>query len=182
MFFRAIIRARSPLVLRAFPVCPAAGVCLGRHGVADVGQGEQDIHGAVLHAVLVAGDQRRTDLAVVPLLPLVVEGVGVTVHALQDAIADRAVLPQPHRSANDQDVAGIDFRLDLRPIVTLIPVDTRVILLQARGDLEIDGAQDFRGHAIGLEDPFRHLQQALGVGQPGERVRVQLSISTLRSS
>ena len=50
-----------------------AGVGLRRDRVAEVLQAVQDVHRAVLHAVLVAGDQAAADPAVVGVLARVVE-------------------------------------------------------------------------------------------------------------
>jgi hypothetical protein len=56
-----------------------AGVGLGRDGVAQVLEAVEDVHRAVLDAVLVAGDQAAADPPVVGVLAGVVEQAGAGV-------------------------------------------------------------------------------------------------------
>ncbi len=84
---------------------------LGRDHVAEVLQRIEDVHRAVLHAVLVAGDETATDSPVVRVLTGVVQEVRVPVQPLDDLRADRRLLPQPDRRAQHEDV-GRDHLLE----------------------------------------------------------------------
>src|SRR5688572_16166017 len=75
-----------------------AGVGLWWDRVADVLQGVEHVLGAVLDAVLVAGDQAATDPAVVEVLAAVVEQVRPAVEPLVHLLHDRAVVAEPDRS------------------------------------------------------------------------------------
>ena len=74
-----------------------AGVGLRRDRVAEVLQRVEDVHRAVLDAVLVAGDEAAADAAVVGVLAGVVEQVRVAVQALDHLRADRRLLAEPDR-------------------------------------------------------------------------------------
>ena len=76
-----------------------AGVGLRRDHVAEVLQRVEDVHRAVLGAVLVAGDQAAADAAVVGVLAVVVEQVAVAVQALDHLRAHRGFLAEPDRRA-----------------------------------------------------------------------------------
>ena len=88
------------------------GVGLGRDHVAEVLQRVQDVHRAVLDAVLVAGDQTAADPSVVGVLAVVVEEVAVAVEPLDDLRAHRRLLAQPDRRAEHEDVRGLDLLVD----------------------------------------------------------------------
>jgi len=74
-----------------------SGIGLWRDDVAEVLERIEDVHGAVLHAVLVAGDEAAADPSVVAVLARVVQQVRVAVEALDDLGADRRLLAQPWR-------------------------------------------------------------------------------------
>src|ERR1700694_4092159 len=84
------------------------GVGLGWDRVPDVLQRVQDVAGAVLDAVLVSGDEAARHPTVVFVLPIAVEQVRVGVQALDALLGNRAVVAQPYRSSNHQDVGRED--------------------------------------------------------------------------
>ena len=94
-----------------------ARVGLRRDHVAEVLQRVEDVHRAVLDAVLVAGDQAAADPAVVGVLAGVVEQVAVAVEALDDLGAHRRLLAQPDRRAEHEDVRGHHLLEDRGPVV-----------------------------------------------------------------
>src|SRR5665647_3401985 len=72
---------------RAWPDLPdPSGVGLRRDDVAEVLEAVEDVHGAVLDAVLVAGDQRATDPAVERVLTVLVELTRLCVETLDDLL------------------------------------------------------------------------------------------------
>ena len=87
-----------------------AGVGVRRDRVADVLQRVEDVLGAVLDAVLVAGDQAAGHPAVEEVLALVVELAGQRVDPLDQLLGDAGVVAQPDRAGDDEDVAGQDAR------------------------------------------------------------------------
>src|ERR671911_390239 len=72
-----------------------AGVGLGRDRVAEVLEAVEDVHGAVLDPVLVAGEQAAADPAVVGVLAGLVQQARAGVQPLDDPLGDRAVVAQP---------------------------------------------------------------------------------------
>ena len=75
-----------------------AGVGLGRDDVAEVLQRVEDVHRAVLDAVLVAGDEAAADAPVVGVLAVLVQQVRVAVQALDHLRAHRRLLTEPDRA------------------------------------------------------------------------------------
>ena len=69
---RAFIEVRGPRPGLTQP----AGIGLRRDGITDVLQGVQNVHRAMLGAVLVAGNQTAADLAVIGVLAGLVENAG----------------------------------------------------------------------------------------------------------
>ncbi len=82
---RAGVEVRRPRSRLANP----AGIGLGRDGEAEVLQGVEDVHSAVLGPVLVAGHQASANPAVVGVLPGVVQLARVPVQPLDDLGAHR---------------------------------------------------------------------------------------------
>ncbi len=87
-----------------------AAIGLRRDGVAEMLQRVEDAHGAMLHAVLVARDYCAADLAVIGALALVVEQARHAVEPLDEDAADGALLPEPNRRGDDENVGGLDLR------------------------------------------------------------------------
>ena len=139
------------------------GIGLGRDDVADVLQAVEDVHGAVLDAVLVAGDQAPADPAVVPPLAVVVEVAGGGVQPLDAPLGDRAVVAEPDGPGDHEDVRGPDPRLDGRPFVDLPPVLGHVGP-HPGGHVVVDQADDLGGDSVLLHDLRRRIDQRLGVG------------------
>jgi hypothetical protein len=81
-------------------------------GVAEVLEAVQQVHGAVLDPVLVAGEQASGHPAVVGVLAGVIEQAGAGVQPLDDPLGDRAVVAQPVRPAQHQDVGRQDSLVD----------------------------------------------------------------------
>ena len=89
-------------------------------------------------AVLVAGDHHAGDLAV--QRELAGHGVAVlvaAVEALDDELGHRAAHAEPDRRADDDDVGGLELRVDLRPLVSRAHVRG-----DAEGDVVVDDADD----------------------------------------
>ena len=114
-----------------------AGVGLRRDRVAEVLERVEDVHRAVLDAVLVAGHQAAADAAVVGVLAGVVEQVRVAVEALDDLGRDRGLLAEPDRHPEDEDVGGHHPLEDRRPLVAL-PAVLGHVGPDAGGDLVVD--------------------------------------------
>ena len=139
-----------------------AGVGLRRDGVAEVLQRVEDVHGAVLDAVLVAGDQAAADAAVVGVLAGVVEQVGVAVEPLDHLRAHRRLLAEPDRRAQHEDVGGHHPLEDRRPVVAR-PAVLGHVGPDAGGDLVVDGADCSTLTPLRSHDRDRAVGQALGV-------------------
>src|SRR5206468_9234314 len=97
-----------------------------------------DVHGAVLHAVLVAGDEAAADPPVIGVLTGIVEQMRVAVQALDDLGADRRLLAQPDRRADNENVGRHDPLGDPRPVVPL-PSVLGHVGPHASGDVVVDG-------------------------------------------
>ena len=139
-----------------------AGVGLRRDRVAEVLQAVEHVHRAVLDAVLVPGDQAPADPAVVGVLPRVVEQAGAGVEPLDDLLHDRAVVAQPDRARQHQDVGGHDLLVELRPVVAL-PAVLGHVRPDAGGDVVVDSADHLDLDAVLVHDPSGSVDQALGV-------------------
>src|SRR5262249_56630121 len=107
------VKVGRPGAGRADP--PRVG--LRRDDVPQVLQAVQDVHRAVLDAILVAGDQAAADPAVVDVLPGVVEQVRAGVQPLDDLLHHRGVVAEPDRPGEHQDVGDEHLLVDLRPFV-----------------------------------------------------------------
>ncbi len=143
-----------------------AGVGLRRDRVPEVLQRVEDVHRAVLDAVLVPGDQAPADPPVVGVLARLVELAGVPVEALDHARAHRRLLPQPDGGEEHEDVGGHHLLEDLGPVVLRPPVLLHV-RPHAGGDVLVDGPDQVDGHAVAPHDLHRDLPQALRVGHLG---------------
>jgi hypothetical protein len=120
----------------------------------------------VLDAVLVAGDEAAADPAVVEVLAPIVEQVRAAVQPLVDLLHDRAVVAEPDRPGEHQDVGGLHHLEDLRPVVGLPPVLAHV-WPDPGGDVVVDGTDDLDLHAVGLHDVAAEVDKALGVARLG---------------
>ena len=150
-------------VRRAGPgLADPARVGLGRDDVAEVLEGVQDVHGAVLHAVLVAGHQAAADPAVERVLAGVVQQVGVAVEPFDHLGADRRLLPEPDRRAQHQDVGALHLLEDGGPVVPL-PAVLGHVGPHAGGDLVVDGPHHIDRDALPPHDLHRDVGQALRV-------------------
>ena len=126
---------------RARPDVPdPAGVGLRRDDVAKVLEAVEDVHGAVLDAVLVAGDQRAADPAVERVLTLLVELTRLCIEPLDDLLGLAGVVAEPDRPRDDQDVGRLDPLPDGWPLVGGPPVLGHV-WIDAEGDVMVDRAQ-----------------------------------------
>jgi hypothetical protein len=122
----------------------------------------EDVHGAVLDAVLVAGEQAAGHPAVVGVLAGVIQQAGAAVQALDDPLGDRAVVAQPDRPAQDQDVGLKHLLVDGRPGVAG-PAVLGHVRPGAGGDVVVDRAQLLDGHAVAFHDRAAPVEQPLGV-------------------
>ena len=145
-----------------------AGVSLRRDGVPEVLQAVQDVHGAVLDAVLVPCDQAAAGPAVVGVLAGVVEQVGAGVQPLDRSFSDRTVVAEPDRARDHEDVGGQHLRIKLRP-----GVGGRAVLghvgPHAGRDVMVDGADRFCPHALLAHDRGADIDQPLRVAALGRR-------------
>src|SRR3546814_4159309 len=97
-------RVRSVEVRRARPgLAEPARVGLGRDDEAHVLQRVEDVHGAVLHAILVPGDEAPADPPVERVLPFLVELAAVAVEPLDHPGAHRRLLTQPYGRARSEE-------------------------------------------------------------------------------
>src|SRR6266581_7154177 len=139
-----------------------SGVGLRRDGVSQVLQAVQDVHGAVLDAVLVPGDVAAADPAVVGVLPGVVEQVRAGVEPLDDPLGDRAVVAEPDRARDHQDVRVQDLGVQRRP-----GVRGRAMLGHVRPhpgrDVMVDGPDRLHPDAVFAHDRGAQVHQSLGV-------------------
>src|SRR5262249_21296850 len=147
-----------------------AGVGLRRDGVAEVLQAVQDVHGAVLDAVLVAGDQAAAHPAVVGVLAGVVEQVRVAVEALDHLLGHRTVVAQPDRARDHQDVGGQHLGIQPRPCVAGRAVFGHIRPHPGR-DVMVDGPDRLGAHALLTHDSGADLYQPLGVAELGRRLQ-----------
>jgi hypothetical protein len=164
-----VVRTARSVVEIARPrpgLADPAGVGLRRDRVAEVLQRVEDVHRAVLDAVLVAGDQAAADSPVVGVLAALVEQVAVAVEPLDHARAHGGLLAEPDRRGEDEDVGGDHVLEDRRPVVVLPPVLGHVGP-DARGDLVVNRAELLDGDAVGLHDRDRAVGEALRVRDAG---------------
>jgi hypothetical protein len=143
-----------------------AGVGLGRDGVAEVLEAVQDVHGAVLDPVLVAGEQTAGHPGVEGVLTGVVQQARAGVEPLDDPLHHRAVVTQPDRPAQHQDVGGQHLRVDGRPLVGR-PAVLGHVRPHAGGDVVVDRPQLGHGHPMALHDRPALVDQPLGVAGLG---------------
>ncbi|MCO5571888.1 hypothetical protein L7F22_025636 [Adiantum nelumboides] len=146
-----------------------ARVGLGRDGEPDVLQAVEDAHRAVLEAVLVAGEQAPGDAAVVGVLAAVVEHAGVAVEPLDHPAGHRAVVAEPDRSGDDQDVGGEDAVEQGGPRVG-VPAVLGHVGADAGGDVVVDGADLVHVDPVRLHDRHAAVDHALGVAAAGGAV------------
>src|SRR4051794_2824076 len=139
-----------------------AGVGLRRDRVPEVLERVEDVHRAVLDAVLVTGDQAAGGAAVVGVLAVLVEEVRVAVEPLDRLGADRGLLAQPDRRAEHEDVGGHDLLVDRGPVVAL-PAVLGHVGPHPGGDVVVDRPHDVDVDPVGLHDADRAGGQALRV-------------------
>jgi hypothetical protein len=102
------------------------------------------------------------DFAVVRVLSVLVEQVGIAVEALDQPGAHRRFFPQPDRAADDEDVGGLNLVVQRRPAVARRAVLGHV-RIDTGGEIEIDRADEVDLDAVRLHDRHRELGEALGV-------------------
>jgi hypothetical protein len=139
-----------------------AGVGLGWDHVAQMLERVQDVHSAVLDAVLVPGDEASAHPSVVRVLAGLVEQVGVAVEPFDDLGADRGFLAQPDGRAQHEDVGRFDLLEDGRPVV-LGPAVLGHVGPDAGGDVTVDRPDDIHREALTSHDLDRAVGQPLGV-------------------
>src|SRR6185436_7935654 len=103
-----------------------AGIGLGGNGVAEVLQAIQHIHGTMFDSVFVAGNQTAADFAIVGILPCLVQKTRVGVQPLNYFFGLAAIVAQPNRPSNDQNVSVHNFFVNLWPLVNLGSVFTHI--------------------------------------------------------
>ncbi len=116
----------------------------------------------MLGAVLVAGDQAAADLAIVKILPLVVEFTGHRIKPLDGARADRRFVAQPDRCRDNQDMRRPYVLEHRRPVIGL-PAMFGHVRVDPAGDIVVHGSQHLDRHAVALHDRFRYLDQPVRV-------------------
>ena len=146
-----------------------AGICLRRDRVAEVLQAVEDVHRAVLDAVLVAGDEASPDPAVVGVLSGVVEQAGAGVEPFDDPLGHRTVVAQPDRAGHHQDVRGQHPGKDLRPFVGRNSMLGHVGP-HAGGDVMVSRPEDVDLNAVPPHEVGAGIDQTLGVRHLGRRL------------
>lgn len=131
-----LVRSRSGL-------SDPAGVRLGRYHVAEMLQAGENIHGAVLDVVFVARDETPADPPVVGGLTLFVEEARGGIQPLDHPFCHRAVVAEPDRSAQDEDVGGHDRLIKTGPVISREAVFAH-IRPDSRRDVVVDRTDDFR--------------------------------------
>ena len=121
----------------------------------------------MLDTIFGARDQGCAYFTVVSVLAVFSERMGVTIHPPKDAVAHRVFLSEPYARADDQDIAGINFGLDVRPVVSSVAVFSDLVLLPACRYHLIYRPQNFTGDAVGLANLFGPMQQSFGVRHLG---------------
>ena len=130
----------------------------------------EHVLGAVLDAVLVPGDETSGYAPVIEVLPCVVQQVRSAVQTLMDLLHDRAVVAEPDRAGEDEDV-GREHRVeDLRPIVSGRAVFAH-IRPHASCDVVVDGADDVDVQAVLTHDVGAGIDEALGVADLGRHLQ-----------
>jgi hypothetical protein len=141
-----------------------AGVGLRRDGVSEVLEAVQDVHRAVLDAVLVSGDQAAADPAGKGVLACVVEEVGAAVQPFDHSLGDGAVVAEPYRAGDHKDVGGQHLLVEPWP-----GVGSGTVLGHVRphpgGDVMIDGPDRFQLDTLLAHDPGADIDQPLGVAE-----------------
>jgi len=95
-----------------------SGVGLRRDRIADVLQAVEDVGRAMFDAVLIASDQAASNLAVVEPLTSVVQLTRMGVEPLDYLLRLAAVVTEPDRARDDQDVRTEHSLEQLRPCVS----------------------------------------------------------------
>ena len=176
---RSRVEVRRPRAGLADP----AGVGLRRDRVPEVLQAVEDVHRAVLDAVLVAGDQAPGHAAVVRVLA----GRSLSwrrrrVQALDAALHHRAVVAQPDRAGEHEDVRREDALLDLRPLVAC-PAVLGHVGPDAGRDVVVDEPEALGRDAVALHDARELASTSAWVLETsGDRFSVQLMKSARRPS
>ena len=149
--------------------------------VAQVLEAVEDVHRAVFDAVLVAGDQATADAAVVGVLTGLVEQVRAGVQPLDHLFGHRAVVTEPDRAREHQDVCRQHLLIDPRPVVGG-PAVLGHVRPDAGGDVVVDGAQHLDRDAVGsaLSRALRSIRPWVWL-RSGDRLSVQLMNSARRS-
>ncbi len=91
---------------------------LRRDRVPEVLQAVEDVHGAVLHAVLVSGDQAAGNPAVIGVLARFIEQMRAGVQPFDHFLHHGAVVAEPDRPGQHEDVGRQNLLVDGRPFVT----------------------------------------------------------------
>jgi hypothetical protein len=118
----------------------------------------------VLDAVLVPGDQAAADPAVKGVLTCLVEQVGAAVQPFDHPLGDGAVVAEPDRAGDHEDVCGQHLLVELRPAVGSGTVLGHV-RPHAGGDVVIDGPDRRHPDALRAHDPGAEIDQPLGVAE-----------------
>jgi hypothetical protein len=117
----------------------------------------------MLTAVVISRRDRGADLAVVGPLSRLVDVARVCIQPLDDLASVRALIAEPDRSCDDQDLGRFDEPLvDVGELIVLVSVLAHVGPQPCR-DLVVGRADLVDRHADLYEDPPHDLPQAIGV-------------------
>src|SRR5262249_31587216 len=137
-----------------------AGIRLGRDGVSQVLQAVEDVHGAVLDAVLVAGDQAAADPSVIGVLAGVVEQAGAGGETFGHLLHHGTVVAQPDGPGQYEDVGRQDLLVQVRPGVGL-PAVLPHVGPDTGGDVVVHGPYDVDPHSLCIHDGGAAVDQSL---------------------
>ena len=151
-----LIAVRRPRPRFADP----AAIGLRRDGVTQMVHRKPGGHGDVLDAILVAGDDGPADLAVKDRLAPVVQLAAHRIEAFDQHPADAALLAEPKRRADDQDVGGQDLFPDRGPIIA-VPAVLGHVGVDARWHLMVEQVEVFDAHPLRLHNARARVHQKL---------------------
>jgi hypothetical protein len=138
------------------------GVGLRRDRVSQVLQRVEDVHRAMLDAVLVPRNQAPADSPVIRVLPGLVEKAGIPIETLDQFGADRRLLPQPDRCPDHQDVGGQHLLEHSWPLVGS-PSMLGHVRPDTRRQVEVDRPQVLDCDSVVAHDADRLVHEKLRV-------------------